>query len=85
MEPSNNHKPQANNRKQSLTNYAKYSAFAFQMIGVFVALSLGGNWIDQQLNLIFPYFTLLGLFIALSTIFYSLYAITIKNSKNNPE
>jgi hypothetical protein len=55
------------------------------MIGVFVALSLGGNWIDQQLNLIFPYFTLLGLFIALSTIFYSLYAITIKNSKNNPE
>jgi hypothetical protein len=55
------------------------------MIGVFVALSLGGNWIDQQLNLKFPYFTLLGLFIALSTIFYSLYAITIKNSKNNPE
>lgn len=85
MEPSNNHKPRANNQKQSQTNYAKYSAFAFQMIGVFVALSLGGNWVDQQLNLKFPYFTLLGLFIALVSIFYSLYAITNKNSRNNPE
>jgi hypothetical protein len=55
------------------------------MIGVFVALSLGGNWVDQQMNLKFPYFTLLGLFIALVSIFYSLYAITNKNSRNTPE
>jgi hypothetical protein len=55
------------------------------MIGVFVALSLGGNWVDKQLNLKFPYFTLLGLLIALVSIFYSLYSITNKNSKNTPE
>ena len=85
MEPNNNHKPQANNRKQSLTNYAKYSAFAFQMIGVFVALSLCGNWIDKHWNLKFPYFTLLGVFIALIAIFYSLYALTTKSNNNNEE
>lgn len=81
MEP--NPKPQQNNRKQSLTNYAKYSAFAFQMIGVFVALSLGGNWVDKHWQLKFPYFTLLGVFVSLVSIFYSLYAIINRNDSEN--
>lgn len=81
MEP--NRKPQQNNRKQSLTNYAKYSAFAFQMIGVFVALSLGGNWVDKHWQLKFPYFTLLGVFVSLVSIFYSLYAIINRNDSEN--
>lgn len=81
MEP--NPKPQQNNRKQSLTNYAKYSAFAFQMIGVFVALSLGGNWVDKHWQLKFPYFTLLGVFVSLVSIFYSLYAIINLNDSEN--
>jgi hypothetical protein len=55
------------------------------MIGVFVALSLGGNWIDKHWNLKFPYFTLLGVFIALIAIFYSLYALTTKSNNNNEE
>jgi hypothetical protein len=81
MEPNNNHKPQLNNRKQSLINYAKYSAFAFQMIGIFVALSLGGNWVDKHWNLTFPYFTLLGVLLSLISIFYTLYALINKNNE----
>jgi hypothetical protein len=81
MEP--NRKPQQNNRKQSLTNYAKYSAFAFQMIGVFVALSLGGNWVDKHWQLKFPYFTLLGVLVSLISIFYSLYALINRNDSEN--
>lgn len=83
MEPNNNHKPQPNSRKQSLTSYAKYSAFAFQMIGIFVALSLGGNWVDKHWNLKFPYFTLLGVLVSLVSIFYTLYALINKNNENN--
>lgn len=81
MEP--NRKPQQNNRKQSLTNYAMYSAFAFQMIGVFVALSLGGNWVDKHWQLKFPYFTLLGVLVSLISIFYSLYALINRNDSEN--
>ena len=81
MEP--NRKPQQNNRKQSLTNYAKYSAFAFQMRGVFVALSLGGNWVDKHWQLKFPYFTLLGVLVSLISIFYSLYALINRNDSEN--
>ena len=81
MEPNNNRKPQPNNRKQSLTNYAKYSAFAFQMIGIFVTLSLGGNWVDKHWNLKFPYFTLLGVLVSLISIFYTLYALINKNNE----
>lgn len=83
MEPNNNHKPQPNSRKQSLISYAKYSAFAFQMIGIFVALSLGGNWVDKHWNLKFPYFTLLGVLVSLISIFYTLYALINKNNENN--
>lgn len=61
------------NKRQSLAKYAKFSAFAFQMIGLFVGLSLGGNWLDNHWQLAFPYFTLAGVFLALVAIFYSLY------------
>lgn len=66
------------NRKQSLNKYARYSAFAFQMIAVFVLLSLGGNWLDKRMGYAFPYFTLAGVFIALISIFYSLFNLVKK-------
>jgi uncharacterized membrane protein len=59
--------------KPSFSKYAKYSAFAFQFVAVFVVLSLGGNWLDKKLEYEFPAFTLAGVFIALIAIFYSLY------------
>jgi hypothetical protein len=64
-----------------LNKYAKYAGFAFQMIAVFVGLSLGGNWLDEFWHLSFPYFTLGGVFVALFVVFYSLF--TIINSDNN--
>lgn len=76
MEPNhNNNQQQANNRKQLLAKYAKYSAFAFQMIGLFVGLSLGGNWLDKHWNFSFPFLTLTGVTIALVGSFYALFSI----------
>lgn len=72
MLPNQPPNPQQNKR-QSLAKYAKFSAFAFQMIGLFVGLSLGGNWLDEHWAFTFPYFTLAGVFLALIAIFYSLY------------
>ena len=76
MQPNHNNNQQPeNNRKQSLAKYAKYSAFAFQMIGLFVGLSLGGNWLDKHWQFSFPYLTLLGVTIALVASFYALFSL----------
>jgi uncharacterized sodium:solute symporter family permease YidK len=69
-------------RRQSLSKYAKYSAFAFQMIGIFVLLSLGGNWLDKKKGYEFPYFTLAGVFLALISIFYTLFKLVNKSNKD---
>jgi hypothetical protein len=53
------------------------------MIGVFVALSLGGNWLDKNWQFKFPYFTLLGVLVSLISIFYSLYALINRNDSEN--
>jgi hypothetical protein len=53
------------------------------MIGTFVVLSLGGNWIDRHYQFKFPYFTLLGVLIALIAIFYSLFSLV--NQPNDLE
>jgi hypothetical protein len=45
------------------------------MIGTFVALSLGGNWLDKHYQFKFPYFTLLGVLVALVAIFYTLFSL----------
>ncbi len=68
-------------QKQLLIKYAKYSAIAFQMVGAFVAFSLGGNWVDKHYNLNFPYFTLLGVLIALVSVFYSIFNLTKDKSE----
>lgn len=64
--------------KPPFNKYAKYSSLAFQWVGGFVALSLGGNWLDNYLTLAFPAFTLTGVFVALFIIFYSLYKLVSK-------
>lgn len=82
MQPNHNQQPQ-NNRRQSLVNYAKYSAFAFQMIGVFVLLALGGNWLDKKWKFNFPIFTLTGVFVALVAIFFSLYKLINQSEESS--
>jgi hypothetical protein len=61
--------------KPSFNKYARYSAMAFQWIILFVGLSLGGNWLDKYLGNHFPLFTLIGVFLALFIIFYTLYKL----------
>ncbi len=61
--------------KPSFNKYAKFSAIAFQWIILFVGLSLGGDWLDTYLLNNFPLFTLIGVFLALFIIFYSLYKL----------
>jgi F0F1-type ATP synthase assembly protein I len=42
---------------KSLSNYAKYSSLAFQMIAIILIGVFGGIKLDQWLNLKFPLFT----------------------------
>lgn len=74
-------KPQQTN-KPSYNKYAKYSAIAFQWIGAFVGLSLGGDWLDKYLQHTFPIFTLTGVFLALFIIFYSLFKLVSPKNKD---
>lgn len=63
-------------QKKLLPNkYVKYIGFAFQMIAVFVGLSLGGNWLDRYWGFNFPYLTLTGVFLAIAAVFVSLFSI----------
>lgn len=71
------------NRKSQFSKYAKFSGFAFQMIAVFVLLSLGGDWLDKRMENKFPLFTLIGVFVALISIFYTLFSFLKKDNENN--
>jgi len=67
--------PNQPKKSTPLNNYLKYSAFGFQMIGVFVALSLGGNWLDKHFSMHFPAFTLAGVLLALISVFYFIFKL----------
>ncbi|MCC6684386.1 MAG: AtpZ/AtpI family protein [Bacteroidia bacterium] len=45
------------------------------MIGVFVVLSLGGNWLDKHFSMHFPAFTLAGVVLALISVFYFIFKL----------
>jgi F0F1-type ATP synthase assembly protein I len=42
---------------KSLSNYAKYSSMAFQMVAIIVIAVYGGIKLDQWLHMKFPVFT----------------------------
>jgi hypothetical protein len=67
--------------KRPYSKYVTYSALAFQWIGVFVILSLGGNWLDHYFQHTFPGLTLTGVFVALFVIFYSLFKLVQKSNQ----
>lgn len=76
--------PQAN--KPSFNKYAKFSAIAFQWIILFVGLSLGGNYLDEYVGNHFPGYTLIGVFLSLFIIFYTLYKlVTNQNDSTNDD
>lgn len=68
--------------KPSFNKYAKFSAMAFQWIVLFVGLSLGGDWLDTYLGNDFPLLTLIGVFLSLFIIFYSLYKLVSNQDSN---
>jgi hypothetical protein len=68
--------------RRSSNKYAVVSALAFQWVGVFVLLSLGGNWLDKRMEHHFPIYTLAGVFIALFVIFYSLFKFVNKSNRD---
>ncbi|MBX7203843.1 MAG: hypothetical protein K1X81_00305 [Bacteroidia bacterium] len=45
------------------------------MIGVFVVLSLGGNWVDKYFSMHFPAFTLAGVLLAFVSVFYFIFKL----------
>lgn len=59
-----------NNKKNRLTDYAKYSSLAFQMMFIIIIGTLGGLKLDQYLSLKFPIFTLV---LSLLSVFGALY------------
>lgn len=80
-QPPKASKPQSNKRA-SYNKYVVFSALAFQWIGAFVILSLGGNWLDERMQHDFPIFTLLGVFVALFLIFYSIFKLVNKSNQD---
>jgi F0F1-type ATP synthase assembly protein I len=44
--------------KNSLTNYARYSSLAFEMIAIIIVGVLGGRFLDKTFDFQFPVFTL---------------------------
>lgn len=41
------------------SDYARYSGIALQFVGIIVFSTWGGHWLDKQLALKFPAFTLI--------------------------
>jgi uncharacterized sodium:solute symporter family permease YidK len=74
--------PKTPSNKPAYYKYVAFSALAFQWIGVFVILSLGGNWLDEHFQHHFPIFTLLGVFVALFVIFYSIFKLVNKSNQD---
>ena len=74
--------PKAPSNKRPYNKYVVFSALAFQWIGAFVILSLGGNWLDERMGNKFPGFTLLGVFVALFVIFYSIFKLVNKSNRD---
>ncbi len=47
------------NKNKSSNDYVRYSALAFEMFALILAAVLGGRWLDKQLELTHPVFTLI--------------------------
>ena len=65
-------KPKDKPRSNSYGDYARYSGIALQFIAIIVLSTWGGHWIDKQLTLKFPAFTLI---FALSSAVIALYLL----------
>ena len=60
----------SNKEKSKLTNYAKYSSIAFQMLLIILIGVFGGIKLDKYLNWEFPVFTVV---FSILSVFLSIY------------
>lgn len=44
--------------RKGYDNYLRYTGLGFTMLGIVLAFTFGGWWVDKQLNWDFPLFTL---------------------------
>ena len=58
-------------KSKSLSNYARYSSLAFQMIAILGLGVWGGIKVDDLLNMSFPLFTVILSFVAVLLAIYS--------------
>lgn len=56
--------------KNPLSNYAKYSNLAFQILAVFLLGVFGGFKLDKLINLTFPVFTILFSLLAIAIVIF---------------
>jgi 4-hydroxybenzoate polyprenyltransferase len=57
-------------KKQSPTDFFKYSGMGLQMAAIMGGSAFGGHWIDTQLSLKIPIFTLV---LSLAGVFFALW------------
>jgi hypothetical protein len=46
--------------QRGANSYLRYTGLGFTMIGVILAFTFGGRWLDQQLEWRYPVFTVVG-------------------------
>ncbi|MDX5346518.1 MAG: AtpZ/AtpI family protein [Hymenobacteraceae bacterium] len=68
------------NRQNEVKPYLKYSGLAFQMIAVMLVAALGGQKLDEYLNMKYPVFTTIFLIVAVVASIYLLIVSLTKNS-----
>lgn len=59
------------NNKKQISDFARYSGIAFQMIAIILIGAFGGLKLDKFLSLKFPIFTLLLITIAIALAIYT--------------
>lgn len=64
-------------KNKSSSDYARYSALAFEMFALILAAVLGGRWLDKYWELEYPIMTLiLSLFSVIAAIFLLIKTLT---------
>lgn len=55
------------------SDYVKYSGIAFQMIAIILVFTYGGVWLDKQVEIKIPVFTLIGILLGIALSLYQVF------------
>lgn len=68
MIQKNNHQSE----KEALSNYARYSSIAIQMVSIIIIGTFGGHYLDVWIGWKFPVLTII---LSVSSVFLSIYIV----------